>query len=148
MGRVRLSVIGFSCFCLLASCRPVLAATLTASWYSTESCKREGTSGVYTASGERFNENEHTAASWSYPFNTRLKVTNLRNKKAVVVRITDRGPSKRLVKKGRVIDLSMGAFKAIAPLSDGVIPVSIELMPSPDHKNAPPSDRSLRGGTL
>ena len=114
--------------CLLAFCGPVLAADLTASWYSTESCKKEGTSGIWTASGARFNENELTAASWQYPFNTRLKVVNLRNNKSVIVKVTDRGPSKRLVRKGRVIDLSMGAFSRIADLKDGVIRIKMEVL--------------------
>lgn len=111
---------------LLSSCQPAMA--VTASWYSYESCRIEGTSGTVTASGERFDHNALTAASWQYPFGTRIKVTNLKNGKSTVVRITDRGPSKKLVKKGRLVDLSKGAFKSIAPLSDGVIPVSMEVL--------------------
>lgn len=105
---------------------PALADT--ASWYSTRSCKSEGTSGIFTASGARFDENSFTCASPNLPFGSRLKITNLKNKKSIVVTVTDRGPTKRLVKKGRVIDLAKGAFKAIAPLSDGVIPVKVEAL--------------------
>lgn len=100
----------------------------TASYYTYQSCVREGTSGVWTASGERFNENDLTAAMWDVPFGTKVKVTNLANGKSVVVRINDRGPAKRLVRQGRVIDLSKMSFKSIAPLSKGIIKVRIEIL--------------------
>ena len=100
----------------------------TASWYSYQSCRREGTSGVWTASGEMFNENSLTAAMWKVRFGTRVRVTNLQNGKSVIVRINDRGPAKRLVKKGRIIDLSKGAFMAIASLKSGIIQVRVEVL--------------------
>jgi len=74
-----------------------------ASWYGDES-------GKYTANGERFNPRAFTAACWFLPFNTLVKVTNLRTKKSVVVRINDRGPAKRL---HRLIDLSQAAARRI-----------------------------------
>src|SRR3989304_3444030 len=70
-----------------------------ASWYGEE------WQGNLTASGETFDLNGLTAAHWEYPFGTRLRVTNLRNKKSVVVRVNDRGPGIG----GRVIDVSMAA---------------------------------------
>jgi rare lipoprotein A len=100
----------------------------TASYYTYQSCVREGTSGVWTASGERFNENDLTAAMWGIKFGTQVKVTNLANGKVVVVKINDRGPSKRLVRKGRVIDLSKGAFLKLASLKQGVIKVKVEVI--------------------
>jgi rare lipoprotein A len=100
----------------------------TASWYSAKSAQSEGTSGVWTASGERFDEDALTAAMWGVRFGTRVRVTNLRNGKSIIVEINDRGPSRKLVKKGRVIDLSKGAFKAIAPLKSGVIPIRVEVI--------------------
>lgn len=103
-------------------------AAETASWYSYESCIKEGTNGRITASGAKFDHNALTAASWQYPFGTRLKVTSLSTNRSVIVNVTDRGPSKKLVKKGRVIDLSKGAFQRIAKLSDGVVPVKIEVL--------------------
>lgn len=102
-------------------------SNLTASWYSYESCIKEGSLGVM-ANGKVLDDSRFTAASWDYDFGTRLQITNLNNRKTVVVEITDRGPSKRLYRQGRVLDLSMAAFKALAPLKDGVIPVSIERM--------------------
>jgi len=100
-----------------------------ASYYTYASCVREGTSGVYTASGERFNENDYTAAMWGVPFGTIFKVTNINNGTSIKVRINDRGPSKRLVKKGRIIDLSRAAMEAIGgkqALIQGLVKVRIE----------------------
>jgi rare lipoprotein A len=61
-----------------------------------------------TASGERFDPNQLTAAHRTLPFGTLVKVTNLDNGRHVVVRINDRGP----FKKGRVLDLSPAAARA------------------------------------
>lgn len=79
--------------------------------------------GRKTASGERFNKNAMTAAHRSLPFGTKVKVTNVNNGKSVIVRITDRGP----FIKGRVIDLSEGAFAKIASLRSGVTKVKLEI---------------------
>lgn len=82
---------------------PAYALIGTGSWYG------PGFHGRKTASGERFNQNAHTAAHRRLPFGTRVKVTNLRNHRSTVVRITDRGPYIR----GRVIDLSKAAARSI-----------------------------------
>ncbi|OEY67611.1 septal ring lytic transglycosylase RlpA family protein [Marinobacter sp. X15-166B] len=80
--------------------------------------------GRQTANGERFNQSASTAAHKTLPFGTRVKVTNSRNGKSVVVRINDRGPFVR----GRVIDLSRSAFERIGNLDTGVIPVKVEVI--------------------
>ena len=77
-----------------------------------------------TASGERFNQAAFTAAHRTLPFGTRVQVTNVQNKKSVIVRINDRGP----FVKGRVIDLSRAAFSRIGNLSAGIIEVRIEVV--------------------
>ena len=74
-----------------------------ASWYG------PGFQGRRTASGERFNSHQLTAAHRSLPFGSRTRVTNERTGRSVVVRINDRGPFVR----GRVIDLSQAAARAI-----------------------------------
>lgn len=79
--------------------------------------------GSKTASGEKFNKNALTCAHMSLPFNTMLRVTNIKTGDSVVVRVTDRG---NFAKLGREIDLSEGAFKKIAPLKQGVVKVKIE----------------------
>jgi len=100
----------------------------TASYYTYESCRREGTSGTFTASGERFNENDLTCAMRSREWGKMLKVTNLANGKSVIVRLNDFGPNKTLHDKGRIIDLSKGAFEQIADLRTGVINVKVEVI--------------------
>lgn len=75
-----------------------------------------------TASGERFDQHALTAAHRSLPFGSLVLVTNLRNNKAVTVRINDRGP----YAKKRIIDLSQQAAKQLDMLRDGVVPVRIE----------------------
>ena len=99
-------------------------ATGTASYYTVASCLQEGTSGI-TASGEALDDAKLTCAAWGYKFGTRLTVTNLENGRSVVVTVNDRGPSKRLVAKGRIIDLSRGAFATIADLKQGIIRVNV-----------------------
>lgn len=77
-----------------------------------------------TSSGERFDHNAMTAAHRTLPFGSLVKVTNLRNNKSVVVRVTDRGPySKKLS-----IDLSKGAAEKIGMLEAGIGHVKMELV--------------------
>lgn len=80
--------------------------------------------GQMTASGERFDPNAMTAAHKTLPMNTRVKVTNPKTGKTVVVRINDRGP----YVAGRCLDLSRAAFGAIAPLSAGHTQVVWEVL--------------------
>ena len=89
-----------------------------ASWYG------PGFHGRRTANGERYNQNGYTAAHKSLPFGTKVRVTNLRTGKSVMVRINDRGPFIR----GRVIDLSAGAARVIGVHSSGVAPVQLEIL--------------------
>ncbi|MDM8348239.1 septal ring lytic transglycosylase RlpA family protein [Pseudomonas sp. sp1636] len=78
--------------------------------------------GKKTASGERFDQHALTAAHRSLPFGSKVRVTNLRNDKSVVVRINDRGPYAR----GRIIDLSRQAAEQIDMLRAGVVPVRVQ----------------------
>jgi rare lipoprotein A len=80
--------------------------------------------GRRTASGERFNMHAMTAAHRNFKFGTRVKVTNLKNKRSVTVRINDRGPFTR----GRIIDLSYAAAKKIGMIADGVVRVKIKVV--------------------
>jgi rare lipoprotein A len=77
-----------------------------------------------TASGELYNHNLKTAAHRTLPFGTRLKVTNIKNGKTVIVQVNDRGP----FIKGRVVDLSKSAFSSIGSTSAGLIGVKIEVI--------------------
>ncbi len=78
--------------------------------------------GARSASGERIHHDSLTCAHRTYPFGTRLKVTNLRNGKSIIVRVTDRGPHTR----GRIIDLSYGAARALGMLAQGIAMVEVE----------------------
>lgn len=78
--------------------------------------------GKRTASGKRFNMHGLTAAHRTLPFGTRIKVTNLRNQKSVVVTITDRGPFAH----GRILDLSFEAARRIGMIKTGTAKVRIE----------------------
>lgn len=86
-----------------------------ASFYGNESGSR-------TASGQRFNQNAMTAAHRSLPFGTKLRVTH--GGRSVVVTINDRGPFIR----GRVLDLSTGAARAIGLTGAGVGRVTAEVV--------------------
>ncbi|MEI8032761.1 MAG: septal ring lytic transglycosylase RlpA family protein [Chlorobiaceae bacterium] len=88
--------------------------------------------GQTTANGEKFNMNKLTAAHPSLPFGTWVRVTNLRNGRDVVVRINDRGP----FIKGRIIDLSVGAAKALDIMKTGTTRVKIETL---DARQSPSS---------
>lgn len=95
-----------------------------ASWYS----RHDPGIRKHTANNEIFNDQALTAAMWNVPFHQLVKVTNLDNGKSVIVRVNDRGPHKRFVRKGRVIDLSRKAFTQIAAPRKGLINVQIELL--------------------
>lgn len=106
--------------CLCGALFPLLAQTQQgkATYYSKRS------TGARTASGERLHHDSMTCAHRFHPFGTLLKVTNMSNGRSVVVRVTDRGPFGR----GKVIDLSWGAAKAIDMLASGVQTVKIEVV--------------------
>lgn len=90
-----------------------------ASWYG------PGFHGRLTASGERFDQNELTAAHRKLPLGTEVRVTNLENGRSIVVQINDRGP----YVEGRVIDLSKAAARRLGMVEDGVAKVRVEATP-------------------
>lgn len=96
-----------------------------ASWYG------KGFHGKKTASGEKFDQNDLTAAHPTLPLGTEATVTNLETGKSVEVEINDRGP----YTKGRDLDLSRKAAKEIGMTKDGAAPVKIEAkVPDSDGK--------------
>lgn len=90
------------------------ASTGTASWYG------PGFHGRKTASGERFNQYAMTAAHKTLPLGSRVKVTNLKTNKSIVVKINDRGP----YVGGRIIDLSKGAAQALGINGTGKVSIA------------------------
>ncbi|MFM8441750.1 MAG: septal ring lytic transglycosylase RlpA family protein [Methylococcus sp.] len=95
---------------------PALAYQETgrASWYG------PGLQGHRTASGQRFNKHQFTAAHKTLPLHTLVRVTNLANDESVIVEINDRGPHHR----GRLIDLSQAAARAIGIRGVGNVKVT------------------------
>jgi rare lipoprotein A len=90
-----------------------------ASFYGNE----PGEGGPWTANGERYNPGGYTAAHKTLPFGTKLRVTGA-NGRSVIVRINDRGP----FIGGRVLDLSVGAARAIGLTSSGVGNVRMDIL--------------------
>jgi peptidoglycan lytic transglycosylase len=77
-----------------------------------------------TASGEKFDPHELTAAHRTLPFGTRLRVTNLANGRSVTVRVNDRGPFVR----GRTVDVSASAAEALKMTERGVANVKVDVV--------------------
>lgn len=115
--RVVLSCAALGLFAAAFGTSPVRADTSTgvASYYW---------QGQKTASGERFNPSDLTAAHRSFPFGTKVRVTNLRNGKSIVVRINDRGPFIR----GRIIDVSRAAAHHLGFTGRGLTRVSLSVV--------------------
>jgi len=80
--------------------------------------------GQRTASGERYDQEALTAAHRTLPFGTIVRVTNLENDRSIEVRINDRGPFVR----GRIIDLSKAAARALRMVDDGIVEAHIEVV--------------------
>jgi rare lipoprotein A len=100
------------------------AVTISAPGYAQDGIASYYKSGRVTANGERFNPNGLTAAHRSLRFGTRVRVTNLRNGRSVIVRINDRGPFVR----GRIIDLTYGAAQVVGMHGSGVAQVSVAVL--------------------
>ena len=91
-----------------------------ASWYGSVFNGRK------TASGETFNMYDMTACHPTLPFGSMVRVVNLRNRKSVVVRITDRGDLGN--NNGRIIDLSYAAAERLQMTQAGLARVSLEVL--------------------
>jgi rare lipoprotein A len=90
----------------------------TASWYG------EDFDGKPTASGEEYDMYDMTAAHPTLPLGSYVRVTNLRNGRAVVVKVNDRGP----IVEGRIIDLSYGAAQALQFQQHGLQKVRLDIV--------------------
>ncbi|MGB9594687.1 MAG: septal ring lytic transglycosylase RlpA family protein [Candidatus Poribacteria bacterium] len=89
-----------------------------ASWYN------NSFHGSKTASGEKYDKDDFTAAHRALPYGTIVKVTNIKNGRSVYVRINDRGPHKA----SRKIDMSYAAAKKIGMINDGIARVRLEVI--------------------
>jgi rare lipoprotein A len=104
--------------------QPTMMETGVASWYGPKF------HGKLTASGEVFNQEKFTAAHQTLPWGSRVKVTNLTNGKSVDVRINDRGP----FGKGRIIDVSRAAARALGMMGRGLTTVRVERLSDSEIK--------------
>jgi rare lipoprotein A (peptidoglycan hydrolase) len=130
-----LTVIVLSCF----MAEPAAIATITApspadsvmagyaSYYSYECSNRPMANGVI------FDPEKRTCASWFYKFGTVLEIKNLETGLATEVTVTDRGPNKRLVRDGRIIDLSRRSFEDICALEKGLARVRVTVKSAPNE---------------
>jgi rare lipoprotein A len=98
--------------------RVLLTLEGVASYYADEFHGRQ------TSNGEIYDMNELTAAHRTFPFGTKVRITNMENRKTVIVRINDRGP----FHEGRMIDLSLGAAKELDLVRTGTARVKLEVL--------------------
>lgn len=98
-----------------------------ASYYSYECAQ------LPMANGKPFDPEKRTCASWFYELGTILRIKSLDTGRMTEVVVTDRGPNRRLVKKGRVIDLSKRAFEDICSIRQGLTRVIVMVKAYP-HK--------------
>ena len=99
--------------------RPVIETASGSASYIAESL-----AGRRTASGARFDPQQNVAAHRTLPFGTRLRVTNLRNDRSVIVTVNDRGPFRR----GRIVDLSKRAAREIDLGAEGLAQVRLDVL--------------------
>lgn len=102
-----------------------------ASWYE---IKCNG--GTHTASGIPLRNDAMTAAHKTLPMGTIVRVTNLRNDKSVILKITDRGP----YIKGRIIDVTKGAAQKLEFIHKGIVKCKLEVLEKPDTSTASNED--------
>jgi rare lipoprotein A len=88
--------------------------------------------GRKTASGQIYNKNKLSAAHKTLPLGTKVRVTDVKTGREIVVRINDRGP----FVKGRVIDLSRSAAKELGIIQRGVAKVEVEVLSVPSRRDS------------
>ncbi|MBR0842232.1 septal ring lytic transglycosylase RlpA family protein [Bradyrhizobium liaoningense] len=108
--------------------RPIRRARPSGDTGSAAKATSHGVASFYsdteTASGEKFDKNELTAAHPSLPFGTKLRVTDVSSGRFVTVRVNDRGPYVR----GRVVDISPSAAEALGMVDKGVTNVRLDVV--------------------
>ena len=108
--------------------RPISRARVPDATGETKQAALHGIASFYsdteTASGEKFDKNELTAAHPSLPFGTKLRVTDVSSGRFVTVRVNDRGPYVR----GRVVDISPSAAEALGMVDKGIANVRLDVV--------------------
>jgi len=88
--------------------------------------------GRKTASGQTYNKNIPSAAHKTLPLGSKVKVTDTKTGKSIVVKVNDRGP----FVKGRIIDLSRSAARELGMLQKGITPVKVEVLSVPKSRRS------------
>ena len=104
--------------------RQVIAANVGTIQYGIASYYADKFEGLVTSTGEKFSQKKLTAAHNTLPLGTWIKVTNLRNKKSVIVRINDRLHHRNT----RLVDLSREAARRLGYISNGLAKVKVEVL--------------------
>jgi len=118
---------------IIVAITTIILVTLTtssfamqASWYSRKDLVRDGQdkrTHFIMANGKEFKDDSMVCASWDYPLNTLVRITNIARGNSIVVRVSDR-TARRF--KGKRIDLSKGSFSRIANCKQGLVQVRVE----------------------
>jgi rare lipoprotein A len=111
-----------------ATTKPAARQSVLETYEGLASYYGPGLEGKVTASGATFDKNSMVAAHPSYPFGTLVRVTNLANGRAVIVRVVDRGPAKAAQNEGVLIDLSSGAARNLGFTATGRTKVKLEVL--------------------
>ena len=138
-----LTILLFGCFCAIipaigsaAGVGSRACITGYATYYTAKSCQREGTSGILTASGKRYDETAFTCALPERPpkgkngkraWGRTVRITNLQTNRQIICRQTDFGPGRKARSRGVIVDLTPAAFEALGGnLKDGKMKVKVE----------------------
>ena len=116
--------------------RPVVSEPVLRVLHGLASYYGPGFHGEETASGEIFDERAMVAAHRSLPLGSVVRVTNLENRRQVVLRVIDRGPYGRNFRRGTIIDVSRGAARRLGFIEQGLVRVKVELLDVSSRREA------------
>ena len=118
-----------------SSAEPARTSTTSRVQHGLASYYGPGFHGRATASGRIFDQRQMVAAHRTLPLGTVVRVTNLENGRSVTLRVIDRGPYGRNVRKGAIIDVSKGAARRLRFLHDGLVFVRVEVVPASETRS-------------
>lgn len=126
-----LATFGAATVLLLVMARPAGSVAVARVQLGLASFYGPGFQGEETASGEIFDEREMVAAHRTLPLGTVVRITNLENRRRLVLRVIDRGPYGRNHRKGTIIDVSRGAARRLGFIREGLVRVRLEVLQLP-----------------
>lgn len=121
--------IGIVCLMVLAMAggcsQKAWAFECETSYFTRTSCIKESGQCVMANGRELQDEGQYLAASWDFKLNSYIRVKNLHNGREIVAKVGDRGPAKRLYKRGRRLDLNLAAARALGFVKQGLAKVEV-----------------------